>query len=60
MRLTAQIAPRDHRGFISVENPEARKLDDGTGSRKDMYGVSMLHQLHCLVQSSLSCVKITD
>ena len=48
------IAPRDHRGFIFVENLEAYGLgSQRSDNGKKMYGVSMLHQLHCLVRSEV-------
>jgi hypothetical protein len=63
--LTAEklAAPRDHRGFIFVEHSEAYGLgSERSDNGKKMYGVSMLHQLHCLVCSedrTLTGIELT-
>ena len=50
--LICTVAPTSHRGFIFVEDPEAYGLNSvKPDNDRDMYGVSMLHQLHCLVKS---------
>jgi len=42
--------PTEHPGFIFIENPENYNLaySPSEDSAKEMFGVSMLHQLHCL------------
>jgi len=49
-RTKLSVALGVHQGFIAVENSKEYGLGSAPSDNgKEMYGVSMLHQLHCLV-----------
>jgi len=59
-QLTGRVATKNAQGFIYI--PNARELNLPPGSEKsdgsgELYGISMFHQIHCLVSLILEYLQ---